>query len=270
MSHLACPLCGKYAALSTLDPDDYELDIKVASFRGLGRGRGFAKPEVHSILGDDEYTPIIASRIEKLYYMLVNGGFLNRAVDDSTLNLMNENNGLKKQLASKDSRIYSLGKENMEKDSEIEELELRMHVDYIIFESLSLDRLAKLKFDEDGYYMVITPKTLALNLYLFFLMREVPDRLKREILRRVDGVDYPMFLQVLKRVEYKGTVADELMGGASVEYNPSGVKPYTLRLDELKNIVNSVKEKLSNPEEVTREHLKVMADYEKRLKDSFI
>ena len=270
MSHLACPLCGKYAALSTLDPDNFELDIKVASFRSLGRGKGFTKPEVHSILEDDEYTPIIASRIEKLYYMLVNRGFLNLAIYDSTLNLMNENNRLKKELASKDSRIYSLDKENKEKDSEIEELELRSHVDYIIIESLSLDRSVKLKFDEDSYYMVITPKTLALNLYLFFLIREVPDRLKREILRRVDGDDYPIYLQILKTVEYKGTVADELMGGARMEYNPSGVKPYTLRLDELRNIVNSVKEKLSNPEKMMREHLKVMTTYEKQLNDSFI
>jgi hypothetical protein len=44
-------------------------------------------------------------------------------------------------------------------------------------------------------------------------------------------------------------------------FNYSGVKPYTLRLGELKDIVNRVKEKLSNPEEMVRERLlRAMAD----------
>lgn len=269
MSHLACPLCGKYAALSTLNPDALELDIKVVSFKSLGRPRGFAKGEPYSILGDDEYTPLIADRIEKLYFMLVNRGYLLRTIDDSTLNLMKDYNELRIQLEIKDSRIYSLEKKNKEKDDEIEELELRSHVDYIILESLSLDQSAKLKFDEDSYYLVITPKTHALNLYLYFLMQELPDRLKMKILQHVDGDDYPVYLQFLRTVEIRRTVAEDLLGRKFFTPEFSGVKPYKLMLDELKKIVNRVKEKVHNPETMLDYFLRVMADYEKQLKEQF-
>jgi hypothetical protein len=119
MSHLVCPLCGKYAALSKLNPDLLDLDIKVVSFRGLGRGRGFDIGEPYSILGDDEYTPIIADKIEKLYNMLIDQKILLKTVDDLTINLMNENNGLRNQLASKNSEIDSLNSGMREKDNEI-------------------------------------------------------------------------------------------------------------------------------------------------------
>ncbi|MCJ7636748.1 MAG: hypothetical protein MUO21_04595 [Nitrososphaeraceae archaeon] len=269
MSHLVCPLCGKYAPLSTLNPDQLDLDIKVVSFRGLGRGRGFAKGEAYSILGDDEITPIIADKIEKLYYMLIDHKILLKTVNDFTINLMNDNNKLRKQLANKDSKIYSLDKENREKDKEIEENELRRHTDYIIFESLSLDESAKLKFVEDNYYMVITPITAALYLYLFLLMQELPNRLKRKILQHVDVGNYPIILQILNRAETRWTVAEELFGEKIIPYNPSGVVPYTLSFDELKKIVNRVKEKLSNPDEIIRElnlkNEKLPKDWFKRL-----
>ena len=64
MSHLLCPLCGKYSALSTLISNELEPDLKVVSFKGLGRKKGFVRSEVYSILGDDEYTPIIVDRID--------------------------------------------------------------------------------------------------------------------------------------------------------------------------------------------------------------
>jgi hypothetical protein len=57
MSHLVCPLCGKYSALSTWDPEAFNLDVNVVSFKGLGRGNGFAKLDPYSVLGDDEVTP---------------------------------------------------------------------------------------------------------------------------------------------------------------------------------------------------------------------
>ena len=76
MSHLVCPLCGKNAPLSTLDPENLPFDLKTVSFRGLGRGRGFAKSEEISIMDDDEYAPVIAKRIEKLYHFFVEQGLI--------------------------------------------------------------------------------------------------------------------------------------------------------------------------------------------------
>jgi len=87
-------------------------------------------------------------------------------------------------------------------------------------------------------------------------MQELPDRLKEKILQRVNGDDYPIYLQILKTVEPRGTVADELMGEKlTTEFNYSGIKPYTLKLDELKKIVNEVKRKIYNPKEMMREHI---------------
>lgn len=78
MSHLACPLCGKYAPLSTLNPSILDLDLKLVSFQGLGRGKGFKVSEKWSILGDDDVTPVISERIVNLCKMLVNEGVIKK------------------------------------------------------------------------------------------------------------------------------------------------------------------------------------------------
>jgi len=78
MSHLACPLCGKYAPLSTLNPSILDLDLKLVSFQGLGRGKGFKVSEKWSILGDDNVTPVISERIVNLCKMLVNAGIIKK------------------------------------------------------------------------------------------------------------------------------------------------------------------------------------------------
>ena len=113
---------GKNAPLSTLNPENIELDIKLVNFRGLGRGKGFVKSEEYSILGDGEITPIILNRVVKLYYMFINNGLL---IDfhDSKIN------ELERQCNSKDYEISSLKNDVKEKNEELEECELRSHVD---------------------------------------------------------------------------------------------------------------------------------------------
>lgn len=87
MSHLVCPLCGKNAPLSTLDPVGLDLDIRVVSFKGLGRGRGFEKAEEHSILGDEEYSPALANRSLQLCRMFIEAGVLERDVVEKMLDI---------------------------------------------------------------------------------------------------------------------------------------------------------------------------------------
>ena len=72
MSHLACPLCGKNAPLTSFDPENLDLDVSLTSFIGLGRGKGFTTSEKISILGDDTYSPMIADRIINLLKMFLN------------------------------------------------------------------------------------------------------------------------------------------------------------------------------------------------------
>ena len=78
MSHLACPLCGKYAPLTSFDPENLDLDLCLVSFIGLGRGRGFTTSDKISILGDETYSPMIADRIVDLLKMFLNEGVISR------------------------------------------------------------------------------------------------------------------------------------------------------------------------------------------------
>jgi hypothetical protein len=255
MTHLLCPLCGKYSALSKLSKYESEPDLIAVSFKGLGRGKGFVKGEEYSILEDDVYAPVIAERIEKLYNMLVNHGLLVRTIDGSTLNLIRENNELKNQSASKDSRIHSLEKEERDKDSEIEELELRSHVDYIILESLSIDQSARPRFDRDSYYMVSTPETPALNLFLILLMYEIPARLRKRLLSHIYFDKNPVMEMVLRNVPERRTIADDLIGDTQWRFTGlgyAGNDPYTLKLSELKKIVSQVKDTIFSPEEFNK------------------
>ena len=74
MSHLACPLCGLNAPLSTLDPSKLDLDLTLKEFKGLGRGKGFKSLPPISVLGDDKYTPMIFNRIADLCTMFYTAG----------------------------------------------------------------------------------------------------------------------------------------------------------------------------------------------------
>jgi len=76
MSHIRCPLCGKNAPISSFDPSSLDLDLRLVSFRGLGRGKGFEVSEEHSVLGDEEYSPLIAERVLDLCKMFVDAGVI--------------------------------------------------------------------------------------------------------------------------------------------------------------------------------------------------
>jgi hypothetical protein len=230
-------------ALSTLNPDALDLDLKVVSFRGLGRGNGFAKGEAYSILGDDEVTPIIVNRIVKLYYMLINNGNL----VDFSVSIADE---LKKELSNRDFRISLLNNDINLKDKEVEELSLRSHVDYIILESLSLPKSEKLDFDGDNYYMVITKETLALNIFLYNLVQEIPERLKMLLLKHINWDKNPDYYHLMiENAPVRKTLAEELMGDSFsyTQSNYNGVEKYTLKFDDLKRIVDSIKERIYNP-----------------------
>jgi hypothetical protein len=227
-----------------LNPDALDLDLKVVSFKGLGRGNGFAKGEVYSILGDDEVTPIIVNRIVKLYYMLINSGNL---VDVSG-SIIDE---LKRELSNRDLRISLLNNDIKTKNEEVEELSLRSHVDYIILESLSLPKSEKLDFDGDNYYMVITKETLALNIFLYNLVQEIPKKLKMLLLKHINWDKNPDYYHLMiENAPVRKTRAEELLGESYMytRINYSGVDPYTLKFDDLKRIVDSIKERIHNPE----------------------
>jgi hypothetical protein len=210
MSHLVCPLCGKNAPLSTLHPENLPLDLELVRFKGLGRGRGFAVGEVTSIMGDEEITPIVAARLEKLYYFFVEKGELMVPLIVSSDGLyVGQIEGFKKQLREKNLRISSL-------DNDLKEIkeshELDGQVDYIIRESLDFIK-ARSQFgaDEGGWYLNLSPDYPELSCYLFLLMMKIPSQLKERLLKHVKRDGNPLFYDyMLKRFPRKQSIAERI------------------------------------------------------------
>ena len=97
MSHLVCPLCGLSVPLSKFNPDNLELDLLVVGFKGLGRGKGFEKKDEHSILGDDEYSPVVAGRVLELCRMFIERDVLNREEVSEKLGLKSDTYAMSSQ-----------------------------------------------------------------------------------------------------------------------------------------------------------------------------
>ena len=87
MSHLQCPLCGLTRAINGWDPENYDLDIKVCSFLGLGYKKGFEKTGESSVLGDQDITPRIIDRILELLKHFINELIISPEIVRKRLNL---------------------------------------------------------------------------------------------------------------------------------------------------------------------------------------
>ena len=69
---MKCPLCGKFNSIGLYDPSNFEDDILIVRYRGLGRGKGFKIVEKYSLLDgrDPELLNLISDRVAILYDML--------------------------------------------------------------------------------------------------------------------------------------------------------------------------------------------------------
>lgn len=63
ISEFMCPLCGHLHSIRTYDPEDLPLDILAVQKVGLGQGKGTKVISRYSILGDDDVTPKVISRV---------------------------------------------------------------------------------------------------------------------------------------------------------------------------------------------------------------
>ena len=70
-----CPLCGLHHSIGKYEPDDLPLDIEAIVKVGLGRGLGTKVVDRYSILGDDDVTPKVVSRV-----LVLCGLFLRRKI----------------------------------------------------------------------------------------------------------------------------------------------------------------------------------------------
>jgi len=87
------------------------------------------------------------------------------------------------------------------------------------------------------------------------LMKEIPARLRSQLLSHVDSDDFPNMGMMLKNIPEKKSVMDELLGDSHWRFkgiNYSGQDPYTLKFSELKKIVSRIKDTIFNPEELNK------------------
>ena len=73
-----CPTCGKSTAVEHFHPEDLDLDIKLITMKGLGKGRGFEVVNRRSALEDAEVDVIepIKNRTLDILKILIQSGYL--------------------------------------------------------------------------------------------------------------------------------------------------------------------------------------------------
>jgi hypothetical protein len=90
MSHVNCLLSGHKQTLSKFNPEALDDDINVASFRGLGRGRGFEKTgETSTVAPRDPITNQMKDRYLAIINFLLESGYANLKEVYETLNIQN-------------------------------------------------------------------------------------------------------------------------------------------------------------------------------------
>lgn len=123
MSHIICPVCAMSRALSTFDPSNWDLDLKLRQVHGKGRGQGFDH-EDFSVLGDDIYSPLMADRVVDVLKMFVDNEVIK--LSDVLIRL-----GIKPVEQHSDwlQSLEYMGKQD-EKDREIRRLKRELSISY--------------------------------------------------------------------------------------------------------------------------------------------
>lgn len=303
MSHLVCPLCGKNAPLSTLNPDNLDLDLKVVSFRGLGRGKGFAKAEEHSVLGDEEISPMIARRTLQLSHMFIDAGVLKRAdviealstekLKDSKseadvtapqpelnhptaaeLYYISQINVLRRALSGRNHDINQLSNKINEDNVDYD---VNVQVDYIIMNGVEVGGSENVGVDSNGWFLKISPGSNALNLYLYEVVQEIPLKLKERLLQHVKPDGFPSWYNNLVNASRKKSVHEVLMDVGSVGVAEMRDKDGSIREVSYEGIpyrsegLNSVSMKglevvVSRVKELVKDPEKMMKIYEKNFR----
>jgi hypothetical protein len=191
VTHLICPLCGLSVPLSKLYRGNFPIDLKTISFRNAGYRKGFAPNEPVSVMGDEEITPVIASRVKELYDFFVEHGEITPPVNPECASLLVQLNEVKRRLSAEETSNLRL---ETEMDEREEDCELDRQVDYVIRSSLSIrGTREQLAVDDDGWKLVISARPGRLERFLLLLMPYMPGKLKGRLLSHIDGEENPVF-----------------------------------------------------------------------------
>ncbi len=80
---MKCPLCGKVNSITRYDPSNFDNDILIVKFRGLGRGKGFEVAEKYSLL--DGSNPALLALIRDRVAVIHDFLYENRSEDQDDL-----------------------------------------------------------------------------------------------------------------------------------------------------------------------------------------
>lgn len=228
MSHLICPLCGLNVPLSKFNPDNIELDLLVVGFKGLGRGKGFEKKDEHSILGDDEYSPIVAGRILELCRMFIERDVLNREEVSEKLGLKSELDSLNlirrqeaknyqgqvnQALALKEAAEANYREVAAELKKIREEEAITQKVNYILSQGRKLLPHSHIKLADSPLFVEVDMDTPEFITFLQVLLPNLPSGLRKGVLDRVhvrDDLVKPL-LESLSRLPRLTAVQDRLL-----------------------------------------------------------
>lgn len=287
MSHIVCPLCGKNSPLSTFNPEGLDLDLRVVSFRGLGRGKGFAKSEDNSVLGDEEYSPAVAGRVVDLCRMFLASGVLTNeeVVEKLGLGFVGEENKrkvevLQQQLADEraaranhqvdySTQVVQERKPQSEMENQLRALEMELEkrreedekkaiVDHILSEGFSLLEPSYIGINDSGWWVNLSEDTPEFTLYLKEVSKHLTSELKERLLERVKAEGYlKIFVEHCRTMPRELTKAEKVLGIGSPEtvQGPDGRTvtyesipfEFTLTRDAVDNIVANAKRAVLSP-----------------------
>jgi len=177
--------------LSKLERGNFPIGLKTISFSNAGYRKGFTPNEPISVMGDEEITPIIASRVIEVYNFFVEHGEITPPLNAEHELILEQYKEVKKNLSTEQTKKLYLEKQLKELENNYE---LEKQVDYIIRSSLRIRNSHEyLTVDDNGWILTISSRPDQLERYLLLLMLELPGKLKDELLQHIDGRNNPMF-----------------------------------------------------------------------------
>jgi hypothetical protein len=238
----------------------------------LGRGKGFARSEVNSIIGDDEITPVIAARVHELFNLFVETGdiVLPVAVNNVAVYLRTINE-LEKKVSERDFTLHLLESQVTKIKEEMKtcksDLELDRQADYIIRECLTFKTAMSQLQTGDVWRITISPKPSYVEAFLLLMLIESPPKLRKKLLSRIDGSHNEVYYQeILAKAPRSQTFMEKVMDrdnqyvisipdeyGEMVEriYKPGHFEHFSresISFEDLKRLVEDTKDKMRNPD----------------------
>lgn len=267
--------------LSKFNPESLELDLRVVSFKGLGKWRGFEKQDAHSILGDDEHSPRVAGRVLELCRMFIESDVLNREEVSEKLGLKTDASAMSKQeyleeIKRLNGELESL---NLIRKREVENYQKQVNqalalreaaeanyrgvvaelkksreeaittqkVNYILTQGEKLLPRSHIKLADSPLFVEADMNTPEFIIFLQVLLPELPSGLRKGVLDRVrarDDLVRPL-LESLSRLPRLMTVQEKLLEFQSREvqqgYVYEGLEP-ELSDDNIRALVEKAME----------------------------